>query len=230
MRCRLAIEDIEPGHHVAWALDLPGCFSSSQTGQEAVARAPARVAHYFRWIAGHDPSLPAPDGPFEVEVVETFHAHDSAEDPSYLVNAFFDDDLRPLGYWDVEAGLRLLQWTRRDLIDVARALSPEQLSRTIAGQVQGSIGGILEHVARAENWYLGQLGMALPGDSLPQELLARLEAVRAQMLSRLPALAGDERVTAYRGESWSARKVLRRTLWHERDHTQHIAQLMAQWP
>jgi hypothetical protein len=26
---------------------------------------------------------------------------------------------------------------------------------------------------------------------------------------------------------WSARKVLRRTLWHERDHTDHILKLRA---
>jgi hypothetical protein len=29
------------------------------------------------------------------------------------------------------------------------------------------------------------------------------------------------------GETWSARKVLRRSLWHRRDHTAHIAKLRA---
>jgi len=41
----------------------------------------------------------------------------------------------------------------------------------------------------------------------------------------LTALSGQTGVVALAGEVWSARKVLRRSLWHERDHTQHILQL-----
>lgn len=33
MRFRLAVEDIEPQHWVAWALDLPVCRSASGYGQ-----------------------------------------------------------------------------------------------------------------------------------------------------------------------------------------------------
>ncbi|MDW8214000.1 MAG: hypothetical protein RMJ55_10615 [Roseiflexaceae bacterium] len=42
-------------------------------------------------------------------------------------------------------------------------------------------------------------------------------------------MADDKRVVAGQGgEVWSARKVVRRALWHERDHTQHIARLLTQ--
>ena len=46
--------------------------------------------------------------PIEVVIAETFHSFASTQDPEYLVNAFFEDDRRPLHYWDVELALRLL--------------------------------------------------------------------------------------------------------------------------
>ncbi len=37
---------------------------------------------------------------------------------------------------------------------------------------------------------------------------------------------GVNQVAGLDGELWSPRKVLRRTLWHERDHTGHIRKLI----
>jgi ferritin len=36
---------------------------------------------------------------------------------------------------------------------------------------------------------------------------------------------GVKLVVGVNGEFWSPRKVLRRALWHERDHTEHIRKL-----
>jgi hypothetical protein len=62
------------------------------------------------------------------------------------------------------------------------------------------------------------------GDLSPEPLDA-IQQVRQKLLSVLPALSNQPGVVALAGEVWSARKVLRRTLWHERDHTQHILNL-----
>jgi len=227
MGYRVAVEDMEPGHWIAWALDLPACFSSAQTQADAVARAPERIAGYFAWLADHDASLPAIDGPFAAEIVETFASFASAEDPDYLVNAFFEDDRRALGYWEIEAGLRLLQWTRRDLLGAVAGATPEQLAEAVPGEVRGSVAGLLRHVAGAENWYFGHLDLGFSRADLPADPFEMLAAVRANTRAQLLKLVGDGRTATRRGEVWSARKVLRRTLWHERDHTQHIARLLA---
>jgi len=226
MRYRLAVEDIEPNHWVAWALDLPACFSSAQTQANAVAHAPGRIADYHVWLSSHDSSLPVITDPVEVEVVETFYSFASSECPDYLVNAFFQDDRRPLAYWDVAVALRLLQWTHQDLLEVLRPVTQEQFNKPIAGEVHGSIAGILEHIAGAENWYLGQLHLALDRMQFPQDPLDKLEAARSNTQTQLVKLIGSECITERCNELWSARKVIRRALWHERDHTQHIAQLL----
>ena len=228
MRYRLAVEDVEPNRWVAWVLDLPACFSSAHTEADAVNLAPESIAAHHRWLARHDSSLPVVSGPFEVGLVETFHSFASDEDPEYLVNAFFQDDRRPLAYWDVEVALRLIKWTHQDLLDVVGSVTLEQLSKPLAGETRGSIAGILEHVAGAENWYFEQLGMELDRTQLPGDPLGKLEVVRTNTRTRLVELIADERITRNCGELWSARKVVRRALWHERAHTQQIVRLRTQ--
>ena len=224
---RLAVEDIESNHWVAWELDLPGCFSSARTQTEAVARAPECISAYYAWLSSHDRSLPVVTEPIEVEVTETFHSFLSAQYPGYLVNAFFEDDRRPVHYWDSELALRLLQWTRQDLLNAIQSAKQQQTGKPVTGEASDPVDQIIKHVAVAENWYFEHMGLALDQASLPDDPLEMLRVVRANTQMQLPKLIGDGRITRDCDESWSARKVIRRTLWHERDHTQHIAHLLA---
>ena len=59
------------------------------------------------------------------------------------------------------------------------------------------------------------------------EWRARLEMGRARLLEVLPRLEDVARIELRIGEVWSPRKMLRRSIWHERDHTQHILQFRA---
>jgi hypothetical protein len=43
------------------------------------------------------------------------------------------------------------------------------------------------------------------------------------LLKSLPGLEASDKVD---GEFWSPRKVLRRAIWHERDHTAHSKKLL----
>ena len=47
MHIRLAVEDIEPNHWIAWALDLPACYSSARTMADAITHAPKKIAEYY---------------------------------------------------------------------------------------------------------------------------------------------------------------------------------------
>ena len=63
-----------------------------------------------------------------------------------------------------------------------------------------------------------------PREDVPEDASARLEKVRSYFLTVVPTLVGDDRLAETEMETWSPRKMLRRALWHERDHTQHILQ------
>lgn len=225
MRYRLAVEDMEPNHFVCWVLDLPGSYSSARSKEDAVALAPSRITEYFAWIRRHDPASPATVGSVEVELVEDFKAYKSIEDRDYLINAFFDDDRRSLSSANVETGLQLMDWSRHDLLQAIAQLTSEQLHRPIEGEVRGSVLGILEHVCGAENWYFGQFDLSINWAALPSDVHGKLEAVRDNTRTQLSKLVGKDRITESCGEKWSARKILRRTLWHERAHKEQIVRL-----
>ncbi len=68
--------------------------------------------------------------------------------------------------------------------------------------------------------------MAFPGDQLPSKSGERLDMVRSHMVDILPSLAESKLVVGIEGEFWSPRKLLRRAVWHERDHTFHTRKLL----
>jgi predicted RNase H-like HicB family nuclease/uncharacterized damage-inducible protein DinB len=223
---RLGTEDIEPNHWVAWVLDLPGCYSAARTLEDAVAGAPSEIAVYFEWLGSYGLRAPALDGEVLTEVVQSFRSYVSEGD--YIVNAFFEDDRRPLLEDEVRSVLPLLTCTRPDLLKVVQPLSSEQLDAPIPGEVQGSIRGILKHVAWAEWWYLDRLDLAFPDAEMPLDVMGMLERVRVHATNTWPGFVNSTRITERVGEKWSPRKVVRRTLWHERAHTRQIARYLGQ--
>jgi uncharacterized damage-inducible protein DinB len=153
------------------------------------------------------------------EVVRAWRYEDD-----YEVNAFFAADRPPLLADEMPEYERLLTATRQELEQVLDGLSEDDLHREISGE-EWPIVGILNHVALAEQWYFDRMGIALPTRELPTDPLDRLVKVRSHTLANLSKLATRIGVVALSGETWSARKVMRRTLWHERDHTDHISKL-----
>jgi hypothetical protein len=210
------------GRWIAHVPDLPGCFSTHKDRDVAIKGVPASIESYTLWCQRHGLRVSGLAGPMMVsEVIRAWTYEDE-----YEVNAFFASDRPPVVPEEVQEFRRLLEMTGQDLLAAVDGLAPEQLNKEFAGE-RWSILGILRHVANADLWYLDRLGLAQPQSELPEEVLPRLQTVRAHLVASLPALSSRTGVVALSGEMWSARKVLRRALWHERDHTDHILKLRA---
>jgi Protein of unknown function (DUF664) len=123
--------------------------------------------------------------------------------------------------------LKLLAWSRADLMRVVQDLSLEQREQTYPGE-RWTINGILKHIGGAEWWYQERIGYPFPEreEDVPADPFECLTAVRDHFNSLLPKLDRVNKVIALDGEIWSPRKTLRRALWHERDHTEHIRKLL----
>lgn len=205
------VEDIEPNHWVAWAFARPGFTGKGRTAEAAIAHLQSLLS----------------DG--EVKVVEQFHAYPSPQDPEYLVNAFFEDDRRPLTDQEISFALDELVLSRRTFLAQVEPVPSDVLARIIPGERFESIYGIIRHVAVAEWWYCQRIGGVADWKALPADSLDALATSRANTRRFLPTLVDDQRTITLMDETWSARKVLRRTLWHERDHTQHIAERLREF-
>jgi len=231
---RIGIENNNDDRTIAWALDHPGCFAYGQNS-EAAQRNFVEAAHdYAAWIARHGESWL--DDKVEVMVTETFDTYfinpafervERGQD-TYMVESFFVLDGKPLVPHEIEHALKLLAWSRADLLDVVKVLSAEQLAQTYPDE-RWAINGILGHIGGAEWWYQERIGYPFPEreEDVPADPFEGLTLVRDHFTVLLPRLDGVSQVIGLQGELWSPRKVLRRALWHERDHTEHIRKLLA---
>jgi hypothetical protein len=231
---RIGIENNNDDRSIAWALDYPGCFAYGRDSQEAQGNFPQAAREYAAWIAWHEEPWLVEEG--QVVLEETFDAYfissafervERGKD-SYMVESFFLNDWKPLRPHEIEHALKLLAWSRADLLELLQGLSTEKLAETYPDE-RWPIAGILRHIGIAEWWYQERIGYPFPENEadVPADPFERLALVREHFTTLLPKLDGVHKVIGLEGEIWSPRKVLRRALWHERDHTGHIRKLLS---
>jgi predicted RNase H-like HicB family nuclease/uncharacterized damage-inducible protein DinB len=208
------------GLWIAHVPDLPGCFATHQDREKAIQAVPKAVEDYIAWCEDHGLRISGLSGPMTVdEVIRSWEFEDG-----YMVNAFFASDRPPIIEEELHEFALLLKGTRGDLLRALDALEIDDLTRELPGE-RWSVAGIIEHIAHSEWWYFDRMGLAFSRAEMPGDPLEALDKVRSHTLTNLPALVKRIGVVTVGGEAWSARKILRRTLWHERDHTQHIQKL-----
>ncbi len=231
---QVGIENNKEGRSVAWALEHPGCFAYGMNGDGAASNLESALNTYAGWILHHETKTWLSFGQDEIDIVvngtwDDYFINDDydkvSEADGYSVEAFFPYDWKPLTATDILRGLKLLEWSRNDLLKIVEGLSEQKLNATYPTE-RWSINGILGHVGRAEYWYMECLGLAFPLSELPEDPRARLWKVRDHFYTVLKNLEGVKKVVGVNGEFWSPRKILRRAGWHERDHIDHIRKLL----
>ena len=231
MLFRVGIENNNEGRTIAWALEHPGCFAYGANASAACVNLENAIQVYATWILKHDHNTWLNFDQVEIDPEETWEVYfvndelDLVKGDGYSVESFFRHDWKPLRQEEVEHALKLLTWSRADLLKVIAGLSPEKLDATYPLE-RWSINGILKHIGGAEWWYLDRLGRAFPKADVSDDARTRLKQTRDALHKALPALVGVDMVVGLEGELWSPRKVLRRALWHEIDHIRHIQKLV----
>ncbi|MBN1660092.1 MAG: type II toxin-antitoxin system HicB family antitoxin [Anaerolineae bacterium] len=231
------LETAVDGLCMAHVLSLTGCIHRANRRAECLENLPAVVAAHHAWLASHGEPAPAGDATVDLSVVEEvtgtgpFNPGDAA--------ALFSPDHVPLTRDEMEERFRLMAHARADLLALIAHL-PEGVLDWEPGGGAFSIRRIARHVGDAEQWYVSRL---VPPDTLPHEwdtdealpLIEFLEMERRTAVDRLRHLADAELAgvfyptawTNHPDEAWTARKVLRRFLEHELEHTRQVRQLLA---
>lgn len=228
---RVGIENNNDDRSIAWALEHPGCFAYGANANAACLNLEVAIQKYATWILRNHPISWLNFKEVEIIPEETWQVYsinedlDKVETGGYYVESFFRYDWKPLTREEVEHVIKMLSWTRDELLQLVSPLSAEKLAATYLNE-RWSIDGILRHIGGAEWWYLGNLKLAPAGSELPKETMARLKQSRSLLIQSLPKLIGVSQVVGSEGEFWSPRKLVRRALWHERDHIDHIKKLL----
>ena len=232
MQIRIGLENNIEGRTLAWALDYPGCFAYGQDEPEALIRLPRALLKYETWIKDHTAQPWVDFKDMDMRVVERFETfrldenfEPAAEDEGYEINAWFIDDWRLVSCLEIAYALKIFHWQREELLAGITTLDHEILEKDFPGQ-RWNILGIAKHVANAELWYLSRLSLTdLTRRDLLPEPEARLKQTADQIDKIFLTFADQIKVVGIEGEFWSYRKIIRRTLWHQRDHIEHIKEL-----
>ncbi len=228
MQIRLALEKGQEGGALCWGLDYPGCFSFGTDDAEALLKFPQVLLNYEAWIRLHAEIPWFQLGDLDFRVVESFACHVvEHEGKPCEVNAFFNDDLRPLQALEITQAMLVFDWQREELLAGIETLPTEFLDRMFPGQ-RWSINGILEHISSTERYYLKCLGDKTSSHT-QTEPLELLDYSASLIHQCLPMFAGSDLCTTFGCEEWTPRKFVRRILSHQRDHIGDIRQLIDQY-
>lgn len=203
----------------AWALDLTGCVATARSEAAALEALPGRAEEFAAWLERSGEPVPPQAGPPDVvERVDT-----RLLDGGYEVNATFEADREPVSEEETDRTLRWLELAHRRLGTAIASAGARSLSGK--GRTRAEL---LDHIVRAECWLAtrverDQNAIAFPPDNAPiEERRAENRSFVRQHVIRLSDGDGvNERVDS-KGESWTARKVLRRLVYHVLDHADEL--------
>lgn len=231
------LETDKSGRCMAHILDLPGCTVRATNKNDAVSQLPNAIQAYSSWLRNHGETIPLGGGAIEIEIAENrdgggpFDPGDAA--------ALYLPDQRSLSLQEMERLIRLMSYSRDDLLALVIPLSTQVLDWQPSPQ-NFSIHRILRHIGNAEEWYVSRI---TPSQKLPAEwehdedlpILEFLEMERRTAVACIRHWSEEERSNVFcpqawtqnPDETWTARKALRRFLEHEREHTSQIQETLA---
>jgi uncharacterized damage-inducible protein DinB/predicted RNase H-like HicB family nuclease len=217
-----------PQHRKTWVFvpGLPGCVAVAPTSEAAIEIAPAAIAERLDFLRRHDDAIAAAE---TIEVVVADHVIE--RELLGFAQQFFPPDAEPLTEDEVRRQLRWAAWSREEFVAAARAQPRPLTVRPAAGG--RSAAAIVSHVAGAEWAYVSSTLGTLRGGSAAIAAIERageepweaLAAERQALTARLDAVTKDElaRIVERHGKPrWTARRMLRRLLEHESEHTQEL--------
>lgn len=223
---QIGIERNVEGRTLAWALDYPGVFTYGADDAEALIRIPRQILTFESWLNFHTDQPWLQLEGLDMHIDETFEAFQVEVDGGiHEVHAFFRSDLIPLTEEDVRQALLIYNWQREELLAGVETLPVEILKHEFEGQ-RWTIEDILAYIARVESWYFSHLGIEFHQPAESGDPMKLLEVSAAETNRCLPDLTGFDQVFELRQEKWSARKLVRRLLWHQRDQIDRIRDLV----
>ncbi len=224
MEINLYLETAPRGKTMIHLLDFPGCIVKGITRDDALAHVQEGVFSYMCWRERHGFSFV--EEPYTFVIKEEvkggpFNPGDKA--------GFFQPDQLPVSEVERKLWLELMQASRQDLLQIITSLTAEQLNLYLTSP-NWSIMQILRHIASAERFYITRLFAKgeLPASKPARNIYQRIGNMRENCVKILSQLSPEQisKKVLSGDEYWTARKVFRRFLEHEREHTGQIIKIL----
>ncbi len=210
--------------------ELMGCFALARTKERATMKLKSAIPEYFSWLHSHgeDVVIPRP----KLAIVQELRIRGSPGDaggPDPLLRC----DKAMASPRDIARCLRLLDYTREDLLHLVSDISKEALGWKPKNEPR-SVRNVLRHMAQVDIWYLSRIG-ADPRLDKPKmkDVFMFLNYSRSLVREALPSLTRTQCVKVFyprersdKPYPWTATKVLHRLVTHERQHTGYLRRIL----
>ena len=223
--------EVGPEATGAFAPDYPGCWVYSKNEKSAMNDVKTAIIEWTDWMKRHGESVQDISDKVNVEVAEMLRVdYDPSE--SGKPEPLFWSEVSPITREDIDTTIRLMEYSRNDLKSIIKTIPEEYMDRRPPVRLR-PIRNCLIHIAHAESWYITRLNIELP-EGTPNdvtELLNYSRGIVIEKLHNLPdrKMKGVFQPRKYRSpvcNLWTARKVLRRIVDHERLHTKDIKRVL----
>lgn len=190
-----------------------------------MSKAERAISEWHSWLKSHgEEEVPPAIRINPVSIMHVTYSPAVAGKPEPL----FWSEIHAVSMKDISRAVRLMDYSREDLLkscseldEAALHWKPKDEPRTIANT--------LRHIADVDRWYLERLNVDLP-KSPRMETFELLRYTRELVRSQLISLPRQKRKGVFQPTKdpsptcnlWTARKVLRRTVDHERLHARYI--------
>src|SRR3990172_7284594 len=166
------------GGCMAHILSLPGCTAFGKSEKLALQNLEFSAQRHLRWLKSHGwkGEIPAK---FQFSLAE--RKKGTSPWISSSAAALFLPDLIPPSKFEINEHLRLLKWSRSDLLKLVGPLTEEVRGFRLPNR--WSIRHNLNHLANAEWWYLSRIEewkelKAVPERIPPEKTIQRMQKVR----------------------------------------------------
>jgi predicted RNase H-like HicB family nuclease len=226
--------EVGPGGAGIFLPQLPGCWIFGKTKESARRKIHWAIGGWCRWARGHGEKLSwtaEEISVIESELLTVTYNPVQAGKPEPL----FWSEVQTVGPEDIRWAKRLMAYAREDLLRLVEDLRPEALDWQPPDHPR-SIRNCLDHIARVEWWYLTRLEVEL-SEELPEDVFELLRVTREMVWHGLDELPAEKYGGVFQPKKyvssegticnlWTARKVLRRFVDHERLHTRYIVKVL----
>lgn len=228
---------LEVGPQVTGAFvpDCPGCWVFGRTKERALKKVRIAVNEWSKWLKKHGERIPQLSDEVEIEIAGMLQVDYNPAEAGKPEPLFWSEVL-PVKREDIKRTIQLMAYSRKDLLDLVSKLTSRQLSFKPPNEPR-TIRNCLKHIAIVEPWYITRLNIDLP-ENYPKDVAEFLDHTRELVVNSLRNLPKEKmrgifQPTKYKSPTcdlWTARKVLRRLVDHERLHTKYIQRLLKIFP
>ena len=223
--------EVGPEATGAFAPERPGCWVFGRTQQSALKRVRLAIFEWPEWLSSHGEAVPGIGNDGEAEITEMLRVdYNPAE--ARKPEPLFWSEVAPVTREDIDWTICLMGHSRSDLMATIGEIGEDRLDWEPPGEPR-TIRDCLMHIAHVEQWYITRLNTDWPDElpASPVEFLGDSRRWAVERLNHLPAsrMGGVFQPRKHRSpvcNLWTARKVLRRLVDHERLHTKYIQRVL----